>query len=56
MNAIARAQYRRETYAELRSWGEDPECARLRVGVSQRTARRYEARMKQNQQARSEAA
>lgn len=56
MNAIQRAQYRRDTYAEWRMWGEDPECARLRVGVSERTARRYEARMKQNQQARSSAA
>ncbi len=30
-------------YFELRSWGEDRACAALRVGVSPRTARRYEA-------------
>lgn len=43
------AQYRRDTYAEYRAWGEDPGCAALRVHVSPRTARRYEAALRQAQ-------
>lgn len=34
---------RLERYAEYRTWGEPPVCAALRVNVSPRTARRYEA-------------
>lgn len=35
---------RTEDYAELRSWGVSAADAAVRVGVSPRTARRYEAR------------
>jgi hypothetical protein len=38
-------------YAEWRMWGEDPECAALRVGVSRRTARRYDAELRQMREA-----
>lgn len=40
------AQRRRETYAEYRLRGEDPACAALRVRVSPRTGRRYEAALR----------
>lgn len=33
-------------YAEWRSWGEDRQCAALRVGIRPRTARRYEAELR----------
>lgn len=32
-----------EDYAELRSWGETPDMAAVRLGVSKRTIERYEA-------------
>lgn len=38
------------TYAELRLRGEDQQCAALRVDVSPRTARRYEAALRRAQQ------
>ena len=44
---------RMESYFELRSWGEDRECAALRLGISTRTAERYEAEMKRRQEARA---
>jgi len=40
---------RMESYFELRSWGEDRECAALRLGISTRTAERYEREMRLRQ-------
>jgi hypothetical protein len=37
---------RRDLYAEYVAKGEPPECAALRVHVSRRTARRYEAELR----------
>ncbi len=42
-------------YAEYRLRSEDQECAALRIPVSPRTARRYEAELRAIQQARTAA-
>ena len=42
-------------YAEYRLRGEDRECAALRIPVSPRTARRYEAELRRIQEARTPA-
>jgi hypothetical protein len=40
-------------YAEYRQRGEDRECAALRIPVSPRTARRYEAELRQRREGRA---
>lgn len=50
MTSAQLAAYRRDTYAEYRLRGEDQQCAALRVGVSPRTARRYESALRRAQQ------
>ena len=42
-------------YALYRAKGEDQECAALRVRISRRTARRYEAELRQMREARTAA-
>ena len=42
---------RLEDYAELRSWGEPMENAAERLGVSFRTAQRYEAALREDEAA-----
>ena len=40
-------------YFELRSWGEDRESAALRLGISTRTAERYERELRRRQEGRA---
>lgn len=40
-------QARLEDYAELLSWGESPKKAAARVGISERTARKYDKQLRE---------